>query len=419
MGNLARVTRPMRDSDPRGEIDPRDASDPSAPARNVGDPRDASGAPGPSNANSSTGHSHDAGESRGAGDPHDVGKPRVGASPRDSDNTPRMLSPSRYLAWLYSPAAQQPVLAKLCEIESEIAGSLRPGIDHHVAHARLQWWQEECERSAQGRPVHPLTRDLVKAYGAAAARQPSPLAGLSGFVDTAIWDLAGATFETRKELTAYCERWAAAMFESSAAHSVTTVSGAQATVAGELQPAEAAHATRAMQAARMMLASDAPGDTAANTSGNTASDATGGAARATSRWRVLGAAVREIELLADLAREAHAGRMRIPLDELDRAGVEVGSLAKPPWPDPLVTLLRERHEALRATVGESIAALGREEQAGFRGLLVWAALAWRQSARAQRALPGIILPRRYHALADGWQAWRAARQAAAGKLQLS
>jgi hypothetical protein len=84
----------------------------------------------------------------------------------------------------------------------------------------------------------------------------------------------------------------------------------------------------------------------------------------------------------------------------------------------LVTLLRERHEALRATVRESIAALGREEQAGFRGLLVWAALSWQQSARAQRALPGIILPRRYHALADGWQAWRAARRSAAGKLKL-
>jgi 15-cis-phytoene synthase len=369
----------MRDSDPRGAIDPRDSSDPSAPARNVGDPRDASGAPGAINANS-------------ARDSHDAG------------DTPRMLSPSRYLAWLYSPAAQQPVLAKLCEIESEIAGSLRPGIDHHVAHARLQWWQEECERCAQGRPVHPLTRELVKAYGAPPARQPSPLAGLSGFVDTAVWDLAGATFETRKELTAYCERWAAAMFETAAAQSVTTA-------AGEPQPAEAAHATRAMQAARMMLGSDA--------SGSMTSDKSRGAAQAVSRWRVLGAAVREIELLANLAREAHAGRMRIPLDELDRAGLEVGSLAKPPWPAPLVTLLRERHDVLRTTVGESIAALRREEQAGFRGLLVWAALAWRQSARAQRALPGIILPRRYHALADGWQAWRAARRAAAGKLQLS
>src|SRR4051812_2877762 len=75
------------------------------------------------------------------------------------------LSPERYLAWLYSPPEQQPVLAALCQIEAEIAGSLKSGIDHHVAHARLQWWREECERTAQGRPVHPLTRELVRTYG--------------------------------------------------------------------------------------------------------------------------------------------------------------------------------------------------------------------------------------------------------------
>jgi phytoene/squalene synthetase len=160
----------------------------------------------------------------------------------------------------------------------------------------------------------------------------------------------------------------------------------------------------------MIQASEASG-----ASGSAAS----GVPSATSPWRVLGAAVREIELLANLAREAHEGRVRVPLDELDRVGVPVNALAKPPWPAPLASLLRERHEALRATLGASLAGLGRDEQAGFRGLLVWASLAWQQSARAQRALPGIIFPRRYHALADGWQAWRAARRSAAGKLQLS
>src|SRR5690348_8391666 len=118
-------------------------------------------------------------------------------------------SPTRYLAWLYSPPPQQSVLAALYEIENEITGSLRPGLDHHVAHVRLQWWAEECKRCAQGQPVHPLTRELIKAYGS----DPAPLAGISGFVDTTVWDLARATFETRKELSAYCERWAAAMFE--------------------------------------------------------------------------------------------------------------------------------------------------------------------------------------------------------------
>ena len=321
---------------------------------------------------------HGLGDARGGSAAQVNGETRPAASTSGPDDGSRMLSPARYLAWIYSPVPRQPVLAKLCEIESEVATSLRPGIDHHVAHARLQWWQEECERCVQGRPVHPLTRELVKAFGAPAAGQPSPLAGLSGFVDTAVWDLAGATFETRKELAAYCERWAAAMFETAALQVVRSASGEQAAAA-----AHVAAAAQAASAAAGAHSTDVP----------QVASAAARAPRAVSRWRALGAAVREIELLADLAREAHAGRVRVPLDELEQAGVEVNSLAKPPWPAPLATLLRGRHEALRATIGESLATFGREEQPNFRGLFVWAALAWRQSARVQRALPNIILPR--------------------------
>jgi phytoene synthase len=304
-------------------------------------------------------------DAQGTGDrpPASSGERDAGATgPGDAPNT---LSASRYLAWLYSPAPRQRVFAVLCEIENEIAGSLRPDIDHHVAHARLQWWSEECERCVQGRPVHPLTRELVKASG-----DSSRLAGIKGFVDTAVWDLASATFETRKELTAYCERWSAAIFETAAAGAAETVGAAV------------------------------------------------GASTAAS-VRGLGAAVRELELLENLAREARAGRVRVPLDELERAGVVIHSLAKLPWPAALGTLLSQRHETLRATIRDSISALGREEQPRLRGLAVWVALAWRQSLRTQRALPNSIQPRRYHALVDGWQAWRAARRAAAGKLRLS
>ena len=268
----------------------------------------------------------------------------------------KALTPARHLAWLYSTDAQKPVLATLLEIETEIASGLRPGIEHHVAHARLQWWSEEAERVAQARPVHPLGRKLVQARASAgrSAGEAAHAAGITGLVDAAVWDLASATFETRKELTAYCERWATAMFETAAS----------------------------------------------------------------ADWKTLGAAVREIELLIDIAREAHAGRVRVPLDELDRAGVEPNALAKLPWPAPLATLLKERHQALRATLATRVAALAPQDQMAARGLLVWAALAWRLSMRAQRALPNVILPRRYDSLADGWQAWRAARRAAVGKFQL-
>jgi phytoene synthase len=181
-------------------------------------------------------------------------------------------------------------------------------------------------------------------------------------VDTAVWDLAAATFETRRELTAYCERWAAAMIEPAAAHA-------------------------------------SPGFSAAS-------------------GRVLGTALREIEMLSDLAHETHSGRLRVPLDELERAGVDPADLDRLPWPAALAAMLRERHEALRRTVAQSVASLTREEQPELRGLVVWAALAWQLSRRAQRALPNPIAARRYPPLAEGWRAWRAARGAMIGKFRL-
>src|ERR1700760_1060333 len=69
----------------------------------------------------------------------------------------------RYFAWLYSMPAQRKALESLFGIEREVYESLRPGVDHHVAHSRLQWWREECERAADGKPVHPLMRELVVA----------------------------------------------------------------------------------------------------------------------------------------------------------------------------------------------------------------------------------------------------------------
>ncbi|MGH8134410.1 MAG: squalene/phytoene synthase family protein, partial [Steroidobacteraceae bacterium] len=161
-------------------------------------------------------------------------------------------SATRALAWLYSPADQRPLFAALCGIEGEINASLRSGLDHQVAHTRLAWWREECQRCAQGRPSHPLTRDLIGCVGARAAAPPAALMGL---VDAAVWDLAAATFATRRELTAYCERWAGAMI---------------APLADFGAPCAEPGACRA-----------------------------------------LGAALREIELLCALAREARAGRLRL------------------------------------------------------------------------------------------------------------
>jgi phytoene synthase len=289
---------------------------------------------------------------------------------------------ARYFALLYSPVPQRLALDALFGIEREISESLRPGLDHHVAHSRLQWWREECERAAAGRPVHPLTRALVDAVTAVSsstsgstspARAPAApltqLGGLCGLVDVAVWDLAGATFETRRELTAYCERWSAAMIEPFAPRNAPDTAATPDTRIGN--------------------------------------------------WSTLGAAMREIEMLSHLAREAHYGRLRVPLDELESAKADPGVLAKPPWPAAVVELLRARHESLRDEITRALSDVDGAQQPGLRGLLVWAGLVRRSSQRTEDALPDRLRLGRFDAVADAWLAWRVARRATIGRFRLN
>jgi 15-cis-phytoene synthase len=179
---------------------------------------------------------------------------------------------------------------------------------------------------------------------------------LDGLLDTTVWDLASAPFGTRAEVAGYCERWASAM---------------------SLHVAEA---------------KGTPGK--------------------------IMAAVREIELLVDLHLEAHAGRLRLPLDELEREGVDPEALAKPPWPAKLSALLEQRHRALREALASSAAMLSGEEQTAMRGLLVWAGLAARRSKRVVQALPGAFPAGGAANLGEAWSAWRLARAASKGQLRI-
>lgn len=260
------------------------------------------------------------------------------------------LSPTRSLARLYSSTVQRPALAALSSLEREIGASLRPGLDHQVAHTRLAWWREECDRTARGSPAHPLTRELAALL---APLGTAPLAGLAGFVDTAVWDLSCATFDTRRELTGYCERWSAAMIAPLVS---LAWPGAPATQAG-----------------------------------------------------ALGVSLREIELLLALAADARSGRLRLPLDELEHVHLSPASLAQPPWPPVLAELLRHRHRALRASLGAALDALPPAARPALRGLIVWATLACAASARAEKRLPRASIARDHHTPLDGWRAWRVAR----------
>jgi phytoene/squalene synthetase len=374
-------------------------------------------------------------------------------------------NPIRYLAWLYSSQLQRVIVGALFDIEGEIGESLKPGLDHQVAHSRLQWWREECERAAEGHPVHPLTQQLVAALRELPHLDPASLsrllAGLSGFVDVTVWDLASATFETRRELTAYCERWAAAMIgpavaeagpavaEGFARESAAPSTRESATPSAHASAAPSAHASAApsthasavssthasaapsahVSAAPSTHASAAPSTHASAAPSAHASAAPSGHASAVSSthasapssagWIAIGVALRELEMLQDVARAAHSGKLRIPLDELQAAHVDPAALSKPPWPAALAKLQFDRHETLRAEIARILNGFNSQQQMAGRGIVVWAALACRSSKRVQRALPALPEPGRFDGLSDAWFAWRVARRATVGRFRLS
>jgi phytoene synthase len=260
---------------------------------------------------------------------------------------------------LYSGERLQAVLAPLFGIEMEINAALQPGLEHSVAHVRMAWWAEEVQRLRAGHALHPLTRALL-AQCAATTGTATAGPDVGGLVDIATWDLANATFDTRRELSGYCERWASAVIQ-------------------------------------LAVACGAP-----DLPVHTAQQFTQGA----------GAALCELEMLVCLQHAARLGRLRLPLDELPTLGFAPGDLAHTPWPVALCTRLSERHRELRRVLTASCTLLrAPAHRAGLRGLLVWAALMQQHSRRAEAALPQSWRRTRWDGLSDALRAWRTARRA--------
>jgi hypothetical protein len=110
--------------------------------------------------------------------------------------------------------------------------------------------------------------------------------------------------------------------------------------------------------------------------------------------------------------------VRIPLADLDAAGLAPGQLAQQPWTGALGELVRGEHLRARAALAHSANALPGHEQPALRALLVWATLALSRSRRTVAALPQALPAGDHHAALDGWRAWRAARRADAGRSML-
>jgi phytoene synthase len=277
--------------------------------------------------------------------------------------TPPPPGGARYHAWLFAPPAARDALAALLQIERELDDSSRPGLEHSVGHARLDWWQQEAALFAAGEPRHPATRALARGC------DPLDRADLAPLVEIARWRHAQLAFEDRTELQQALSAWSASVFAPLCRIGLTQEQGTP-----DARAALTAFGQRA------------------------------------------GDAVREIEWLAQAARRARLGLLPLPLDELEAAGCDHAALQQSPLPATVAAIMRARLERCCGALTVAAAAVPGPLRGAARAGLVWTAAAATLARRSADALPNEYAPARFAPLAATLAAWRAARACVRGQL---
>lgn len=258
----------------------------------------------------------------------------------------------RHLAAMYAPEAAREYVVAVYLIETEIRESAISA-SHDVAHTRLRWWREEIERLNQGRPQHPATRLLAEV-----PRQPD-WTQLQQLLFAADIELSRMTFDTTDELQAYLERSGGIV---------------QQLIAEVTQPDPLADSLRA-------------------------------------HARRLGAIVRHAEVLRDLRREAHAGRIYVPLDQLEAAKIPHSALGADQASPALRKIVAAQAKQSLDELQQHERGLNATDRASLRPVLVFAALHAKLLQRLARGEYSPQPPLELGAMERIWLAWRAALRA--------
>lgn len=261
----------------------------------------------------------------------------------------------RYFALLYTPPEKREAVMALYVIDAEIRESALSA-NHDVAHTRLQWWRQEIDRLVNGNAQHPATRVL-----AGMAHVDRHLySRLHELIVAADMDLARMTYLNGKELRSYAAR-----------------SGG---IVQEL-------------IAQVMSSSQLEDDVR----------------QAANR---MGVGIRHSEILRDLRQDAHDGRIYLPLDELDRAGLKIEDLRAGEIHPALKQVLTRFRESIGADLELPPAALTSMSKASMRPVFVLAALHRRLLDRIANGNYDVATSRiELGPIEKPWVAWRAARRA--------
>jgi len=257
----------------------------------------------------------------------------------------------RYFATLFAPAPARPLLDALHAFDTEIRDCVNTQ-HHEVAHTRLQWWRAEVDRYAAGRPQHPVTRALL-GMRECASHDP---ALLHEALTAADLDLARMTYASWPELEAYAFRCTG---------SLQTLLAAALAGPRELTAAERDFARR------------------------------------------LGSGLRQTEMLRDRALDLERGRLYLPLDVLEAAGIVPDDLRSATHA-ALSRVVSEWRDRVGRSLSSLPASLSPSERSTQRPGLVLAALHQRLLERVDADAPSPRQRADVSPWARLWTAWTTA-----------
>ncbi len=272
----------------------------------------------------------------------------------------------RYWSWFFAAQAAREPLLGFYALMAEWRALMDPGTETDVARIKLSWWQDEIRRLGAGAPSHPITRYIADLPGARSV----DFTALDGVLAATAAEVTGVPLERAALLDAH---------------------------------ADALYGIPQRLAARLVsvsLRDDAGAPVAASPYGDTGTIGACTAALAVAEYLA--------RAVSDYRREAQRGRFSFPIDELLVAGVENADLCAAVAPPHLQTYLAQQRRRAASHFADAARALGRTERPPLRHLAVLAALGAKHLNSRRHPVAGLRL-------ADLYNAWTAARRAAAAR----
>lgn len=228
---------------------------------------------------------------------------------------------SLHYSTLFLAAPQRSGIVALHAYWQQLRDAVDGATEPAVAHAQLAWWRDEIDRLYAGAPQHPVTQALAPHRETGGLRRER----MRQVVDGMQMVVGPSRFADADTLTRHCRLAAGSIAAMSAGiMSAGTMSTGIRTTA---------------------IASPQGPDTI-------------------EQAHALGEGIQIVHILRELGEDARRGRIRLPLDDLERYGVTAADILAARYVEGFVPLMRKQAQRARAAFEQATSGQATSERAG-------------------------------------------------------